>query len=309
MRILRSVTAVPASLRGAAVSIGNFDGVHRGHQLVMQQLVSQAQAQGISPLVLVFEPQPQEYFTPGKAPPRLTTLREKVVALRRSGIKDFVCLRFDQTLAGIEPEEFVRRYLVRALAARLLIVGDDFRFGRGRRGDFALLESMSRSHGYALETMATFSLHGSRVSSSRIRELLAAGDMAAANNLLGRPFNIIGRVIAGRQVGRTLGFPTANIDVHDRTPPLRGVYSVQVEGLGPGLVNGVASIGTRPVFSGQRLLLEVFLFDWNTDIYGCRINVQFRRHLRPEQDFESVDELCAQMARDVEQARVILAAV
>lgn len=308
MRILRNVTAVPDSLRGVAVTIGNFDGVHRGHQLVMQQLVDQAGSRGITPLVMVFEPQPQEYFTPHKALPRLTTLREKVEELRRCGVSNLLCLRFDRALAETEPEEFVRNYLVRALGARLVIVGDDFRFGRGRRGDFQMLQTMGGNHGYDLKAMHTFFLRERRVSSSWIRELLAAGDVVAAGELLGRPFSITGRVIAGCQRGRKLGFPTANLDVHDRNPPLRGIHAVQVEGLGPKLVNGVASLGTRPVFSGERLVLEVFLFDWTADIYGRRIGVQFRKHLRPEQNFESVDALCVQMARDAEQARAILAA-
>lgn len=307
MRILRSDTSVPAALRGAAVTIGNFDGVHRGHQLVMQQLAGLAGALGIAPLVMLFEPQPQEYFTPHKAPPRLTSLREKAVVLGASGIRDILCLRFNRALAEVEAAEFVQRFLVRALGARLVIVGDDFRFGRGRQGDFALLQEMGRIHGFDLHAMETHAVNGRRVSSSWIRELLAAGDADTAARLLGRPYGITGRVVPGDRVGRTLGFPTANIDVHGRTPPLRGVYAVQVQGLGATPVNGVASLGTRPVFAGTRLLLEVYLFDWNEDIYGRRITVQFRRHLRAEQDFASVDELCAQMRRDAEVAREILA--
>jgi riboflavin kinase/FMN adenylyltransferase len=308
MRFFRHVTAVPESLRGAAVTIGNFDGVHRGHQLVIQQLVDNAGARGIPPLVMVFEPQPQEYFMPHKALPRLTTLREKVEALRRCGVSNLLCLRFDKELAETEAEDFVQRYLVRALGARLVIVGDDFRFGRGRRGNFELLQTMGSTHGYDLTAMHTYSLRGRRVSSSWIRDLVSAGDVATAAELLGRPFSMTGRVIHGWQRGRQLGFPTANLDVHDRNPPLRGIYAVQVEGLGPKLVNGVASLGTRPVFSGKRLVLETYLFDWTADIYGRRISVQFRKYLRPEQNFESVDALCAQIARDAEQARDVLAA-
>ena len=308
MRFLRSVNAVPASLRGAAVTIGNFDGVHRGHQLVIRQLVDNAGARAITPLVMVFEPQPQEYFTPHKALPRLTTLREKVEALRRCDVSNLLCLRFDRELAETEAEEFVQHYLVRALGARLVIVGDDFRFGHGRRGNFQLLKEMGGTHGFDLTSMDTFSLRGRRVSSSWIRDLISAGDVVAAAELLGRPFSMTGRVIHGCQRGRQLGFPTANLDVHDRNPPLRGVYAVQVEGLGPKLIDGVASLGTRPVFSGQRLVLEVYLFDWSADIYGRRIGVQFRKYLRPEQNFESVEALCVQIARDAEQAREVLAA-
>lgn len=307
MRILRSVHDIPAAHRGVAVTIGNFDGVHRGHQRVMQQLAGLAQARDIRPLVMLFEPQPQEYFTPHKAPPRLTTLREKVSVLGDCGIQTVLCLRFNRAVAEIEPDAFIQRYLVQALGARLVIVGDDFRFGRGRQGDFALLQAMGRSHGYELGEMETFSLHGRRVSSSWIRELLAAGDVGAAADLLGRPYSITGRVVPGAQVGRTLGYPTANIDVHGRTPPLRGVFAVRVAGLQPETVPGVASLGTRPVFAGERLLLEVFLFDWNADIYGRRIRVEFHRHLRPELHFGSVKELCAQMDRDADQAREVLA--
>ncbi len=308
MRFFRHVTAVPESLHPSAVAIGNFDGVHRGHQVVIQQLVEQAGRRGITPLVMVFEPQPQEYFRPLQVPSRLTTLREKVEALRHCGVNNMLCLRFDQALAQTEPEEFVQNILVRTLGARLVIVGDDFRFGHARRGDFQLLRSMGSSLGFEIEAMETVSLHGQRISSSRIRELLAAGEVAGAGELLGRPYSITGRVIHGCQRGRELGFPTANMDVHDRQPPVRGIHAVQVDGLGTRLIDGVASIGTRPVFSGQRLLLEVFLFDWNAEIYGRRLSVQFRQFLRPEMNFNTVDDLCAQMARDVEQAREILAA-
>jgi riboflavin kinase/FMN adenylyltransferase len=308
MRIVRTLHRVPADLRGAAVTIGNFDGVHLGHQRVMRQLVDEAGRRGIRPLVMVFEPQPQEYFTPYKAPARLTTLREKIVALGNCGIGDLLCLRFGRAVAEIEAEEFVRRFLVDALGARLVIVGDDFRFGRGRRGDFALLASMGRKHGYDLVDMETFTVQGRRVSSSWIRELLAAGDVEAAMRLLGRPYGITGRVVRGEGVGRTLGFPTANIDVHERVPPLRGIYAVRVLGLNAGPISGVASIGTRPVFAGTRLLLEVFLFDWEAEIYGRRITVEFHCHLRPERNFASVEELRTQMRRDEEQARALLAA-
>lgn len=309
MRILRSDAGIPAELRGAAVTIGNFDGVHRGHQRVMQQLAGLAGARGMTPLVMLFEPQPQEYFTPHKAPPRLTTLREKAAVLAACGIRDLLCLRFDRSLAEIGAEEFVQRFLVQGLRARLVIVGDDFRFGRGRQGDFGLLQTRGRSHGFDLQEMETYSVRGRRVSSSWLRELLAAGDVDAAAELLGRPYSITGRIVPGGQIGRTLGFPTANIDVHRRTPPLRGVYAVRVQGLGQAPVDGVASLGTRPVFAGTRLLLEVHLFDWGTDVYGRRITVEFRRHLRPERDFASVDELQAQMRRDADAARQILALV
>ncbi|OGT79389.1 MAG: riboflavin biosynthesis protein RibF [Gammaproteobacteria bacterium RIFCSPLOWO2_02_FULL_61_13] len=308
MRFFRHVTAVPESLRPSAVAIGNFDGVHRGHQAVIRQLVEQAGRRRITPLVMVFEPQPQEYFRPLQVPSRLTTLREKVETLRHCGVNNMLCLRFDQELAQTEPEEFVQNILARVLGARLIIVGDDFRFGHNRRGDFKLLRSMGSSLGFETEAMETVSLHGQRISSSRIRGLLAAGEVDAAGDLLGRPYSITGRVIHGCQRGRQLGFPTANIDVHDRQPPVRGIHAVQVDGLGARLVDGVASIGTRPVFSGKRLLLEVFLFDWNADIYGSRISVQFRQFLRPEMNFNSVDDLCTQMARDVEQARAVLGA-
>lgn len=308
MRFLRHVSAVPESLRGGAVAIGNFDGVHRGHQVVIRQLLEQAGRRVITPLVMVFEPQPQEFFRPQQVTPRLTNLREKVEALRHHGVTNLLCLRFDQALAETEAEEFVQRVLARALAARLIIVGDDFRFGHGRRGDFQLLQTLGKRHGFEVAAMDTVTGHGGRVSSSRIRELLSAGEVAAAADLLGRPYSITGRVIPGCRRGRELGFPTANIDVHDRKPPVRGIHAVQVDGLGPNLINGVASIGTRPVFAGERLLLEVFLFDFNADIYARRINVQFRKFLRPEHNFNSVAALCVQMALDVEQARAVLAA-
>ncbi|MBI1732948.1 MAG: bifunctional riboflavin kinase/FAD synthetase [Gammaproteobacteria bacterium] len=308
MKFHREAHAVPEAPAGTAVTIGNFDGVHLGHQRVMKQLVDHARSRAIAPLVVVFEPHPREFFAPLQAPTRLTTLREKVEALRRCGVQEVTCLRFNRALAGVGAQDFVQRFMVQELGARLVIVGNDFRFGRGRAGDVALLRELGRTHGYDVLEAETFEIEGRRVSSSWVRELLAAGEVEAANRLLGRPFSLTGRVILGAQIGRTLGFPTANIDMENRAPPLRGVFAVQVDGLRPGLVNGVANLGTRPVFAGQRLLLEVFLFDWNEDIYGRRISVQFRRFLRPERNFDSVQALCVQMARDSDQARAILAA-
>jgi riboflavin kinase/FMN adenylyltransferase len=308
MEIHRSPGHVPDIAAGAAVTIGNFDGVHRGHQQVMAQLVQVAAARAVVPVVVVFEPHPREFFTPRQAPTRLTTLREKVEALKQCGVRNVTCLRFNRTLAALEPAEFVRKFLVQKFAARVVIIGSDFRFGHRRSGDVALLRSLGQGHGYEVLETETYLSGGRRVSSSWVRELLAAGEVEAANHLLGRPFSLTGRVIHGAQIGRTLGFPTANIDMENRAPPLRGVFAVQVDGLRPGLVNGVANLGTRPVFAGQRLLLEVFLFDWNEDIYGRRISVHFRRFLRPERNFDSVQALCAQMALDSDQARAILAA-
>jgi riboflavin kinase/FMN adenylyltransferase len=307
MEIHRSPDQVPEVSSGTAVTIGNFDGVHLGHQQVMGQLVAAARSRGLVPVVVVFEPHPREFFTPHQAPTRLTTLREKVEALRRCGVENVTCLRFNRTLAAVEAPDFVQRFLVQKLRARIVIVGSDFRFGHRRVGDLSLLRLLGATHGYEVMETETFLFDGRRVSSSWVRELLAAGEVEAANQLLGRTFSLTGRVVLGAQIGRTLGFPTANIDMENRAPPLRGVFAVQVEGLRPHLVNGVANLGTRPVFAGQRLVLEVFLFDWNDDIYGRRISVHFRRFLRPERNFESVQALCVQMALDSAQARAILA--
>jgi len=289
---------------GCVVTIGNFDGVHLGHQAVIQQLNGLAQRLGLPAVVLIFEPQPLEFFAPDKAPPRLSSFREKVMWLREHGIDRVICLRFKQSLAELSAGEFVERLLVEEVGARFVIVGDDFRFGKGRSGDLHLLQEMGKSRGFDAVSTETLMSGSERVSSSQIRLLLADGDMEGAAGLLGRPYSMTGRVIHGDKRGRKLGFPTANIAIKRSKSPMLGVFAVEVAGVGDGIYQGVANIGTRPVFAGNQVLLEVHLLDIDRDIYGQHLQVNFLKRLRSEQKFESIGLLTAQINKDIEDARV-----
>jgi riboflavin kinase/FMN adenylyltransferase len=288
-------------------TIGNFDGVHLGHRAVFQRLLAKGRELGLPATVITFEPQAMEYFAPDRAPARLTRLREKLTAIEGCGIEQVMLLEFGPRLAGMRARDFVRELLVDGLSARHLLVGDDFRFGRGREGDFRLLEAMGMEHGFSVEDLHTITHGDERVSSTRVREALARGDLHLARHMLGRPFRICGRVAHGDKRGRTIGFPTANINLHRRGSPLRGVYAVVVDGLADEPLAGVANIGVRPTVGGEpRYLLEVHLFDFSADVYGRHAEVEFRLKLRDEQKFDSFSALKLQIERDASAARAYL---
>jgi riboflavin kinase/FMN adenylyltransferase len=257
--------------------------------------------------VITFEPQPREFFQPDSAPARLTRLREKLYAIQETGVQRMVVLEFNSRLAAMPAETFVRELLVEGLGTRFLSVGDDFRFGRERMGDFELLRRMGGENGFEVENMNTYKLDADRVSSTRIRELLTLGDLNGAAQCLGRPYRICGRVIHGHKRGRTIGFPTLNVNMHRLVSPLHGVYAVKVDGLHRRELPGVANIGNRPMVEGDhRYLLEVHLFDFDREVYGEHVAVEFVRKLRDEQRFDSFEVLRQQILRDAEQAREIL---
>jgi riboflavin kinase/FMN adenylyltransferase len=288
-------------------TIGNFDGVHLGHRAVFQRLLDKGRELGLPATVITFEPQAMEYFAPDAAPARLTRLREKLAALADCRIEQVMLLEFGHKLAQMGAREFVRELLVDGLSARHLLVGDDFRFGHGRDGDFRLLERMGGEHGFAVEDLHTITHGEERVSSTRIREALARGDLELARHLLGRPYRICGRVGHGDKRGRSIGYPTANLNLHRRVSPLRGVYAVRVGGIADRFLPGVANIGTRPTVDGDtRYLLEVHLFDFEGDIYGRHAEVEFRLKLRDEKKFGSFEELKTQIDRDAVAAREYL---
>jgi riboflavin kinase/FMN adenylyltransferase len=288
-------------------TIGNFDGVHLGHRAVFQRLLDKGRELGLPATVITFEPQAMEYFAPDAAPARLTRLREKLAALADCRIEQVMLLEFGHKLARMGAREFVRELLVDGLSARHLLVGDDFRFGHGRDGDFRLLERMGGEHGFAVEDLHTITHGEERVSSTRIREALARGDLELARHLLGRPYRICGRVGHGDKRGRSIGYPTANLNLHRRVSPLRGVYAVRVGGIADRFLPGVANIGTRPTVDGDtRYLLEVHLFDFEGDIYGRHAEVEFRLKLRDEKKFGSFEELKTQIDRDAVAAREFL---
>jgi riboflavin kinase/FMN adenylyltransferase len=305
--LIRGLHNLRVAHRGCVATIGNFDGVHRGHQAVFAALIARARNAGLPSTVITFEPQPMEFFRPEQAPARLTRLREKIEAIARCGIDRVLLIRFNRAFAGIEAHQFVREILVGKLGIQHLYVGDDFRFGRDRGGDFALLRDMGAEHGFGVESLATVACDGDRVSSTRIRDLLQSGDLERAAHCLGRRYRICGRVAHGHKRGRTIGFPTMNVPLLRRSTPLRGVFAVEVVGLASEPLPGVANIGNRPTLAGDdRFLLEVHLFDFDGDVYGRQVEVDFVERIRDEHKFDSFDALRAQIQRDVEQARRIL---
>jgi riboflavin kinase/FMN adenylyltransferase len=303
MELVRGLHNLRPEHRGCAATIGSFDGLHLGHQAVLRQLAEQGRVRGLPVTLVTFEPQPREYFMPQSAPPRLTRFREKLEVLRHCQVDRVVCLRFNSDLAGLTADEFIQRILLDGLAVKYLVVGDDFRFGKQRAGNFSLLEQAGNTHGFTVAKMHTFNVGDQRVSSTRIRSALQVGDLAGAEALLGRPFWMSGRVAHGDKRGRTIGFPTANIFLHRSAVPVDGVFAVEMRGLDDTPIPGVANVGTRPTVGGTRALLEVHLFDFDRDIYGCHVQVSFLKKLRPEYKFESFQHLKEQIQRDAAQAR------
>lgn len=300
---------VPERAAGPTVlTIGNFDGVHRGHHALLARLAIEAQRLRLPASLLTFEPHPREFFSPDQAPARLTSLREKLKLIEQCGIDRVYVCRFNAAFAAYSAEEFVKRILVDGLATRHLIIGDDFRFGRGRAGDFAMLLEAGRSHGFSAEALPTIEWQGERVSSSAVRDSLEAGAMEHAARLLGRPYNIAGRVVGGDQLGRLLGFPTANVQLKRKQVPLAGVFAVTVSGVAALPWPGAASLGTRPtVAEGLQPALEVFLLDYHGSLYGTHVSVEFLHKLRDQAKFESLDALKAQIALDVKVTRAYFA--
>ncbi len=301
MDLVRGVHNIRDRHCGCVATIGNFDGVHAGHQAVLERLRAVGRRHQLPVVVITFEPYPAEYFQGEGAPARLTSLREKWRLVRDLGADRLICLHFNGRLANMSAAEFVDEILVRQLGIRHLIVGDDFRFGRGREGDFAFLRQAGDRHGFDVESTPTYELDGERVSSTRVRCALAEGRLDEAERLLRRPYAITGRVVHGDKLGRQLGYPTANLRFR-RPPPLRGIFAVEVEGV-EGARFGVASLGTRPTVDGTRTLLEVYLFDYAAELYGQVVTVVFRRRLREERRFDSVDALAEQIGRDADAAR------
>lgn len=303
MQILRSIP--DAASNPIALTIGNFDGVHLGHQAMLTKLRAAAAARGLPACVMTFEPHPREFFAPDKAPVRLTSLREKLELLAQHGVERVHLCRFNFALAQVTAEDFIERILVRGLDVRWLQVGDDFRFGARRAGDLNMLKAHAARHGYSVEAMATLELDGERVSSTAVREALAAGDMNKAGRLLGHPYRISGRVVRGDQLGRKLGFPTANVQMKHNRPPLTGIFAVEFRRGDAAPVQGVASLGVRPTVKarGAAPALEVYLFDFKEEIYGESVSVDFLHKFRDEAKYVDLETLKQQIARDVMDAR------
>ena len=307
MELIRGFHNLQPHHRGCVATIGNFDGVHLGHQAVLGQLAEAAGRLNLPTVVITFEPQPQEYFGAAAEAPRLTRLREKLQALRRYSVDRVVCLPFNDKLANLSADDFIRHLLVEGLGVKYLVVGDDFRFGHERLGDFAMLKQAGEKHGFQVVSMHSFQVDGERVSSTRVREALAKGAMQTAGKLLGRNYRMSGRVARGDQRGRQMGFPTANIYLHRQATPVRGVFAVEMFGVEGEPVEGVANVGIRPTIDGTRCLLEVHLFDYSADIYGQYVEVVFLHKLRDEVRFASLDALIQQIGLDAEAARTFFA--
>lgn len=303
MEIINGLHNLRPQHRGCVLTIGNFDGVHRGHRQLIDALCEKAKALGVPSMLMTFEPQPREFFAGTKLPARLTRFREKVYLLDQTPLDRLLCLPFNERTANIEADWFAKDFVVDQVGAKHLVIGDDFRFGRGREGDFALFESYGQIHGYSVSAMSTLLQGEARISSTLIRETLAAGDFTAATNLLGHEYFIMGRVVYGRQLGRQLNVPTANIRLQRYRAALEGVYCVTVEGIAGAVRHGIANIGVRPTVDGKEPLLEVHVFDYTGNLYGDLIKVTFKQKLREEQAFDSIDALKTQINRDIQQAR------
>lgn len=303
MELIRGLQNIRNEHQGCVATIGNFDGVHLGHQSVIGELAEEGQELGLPTLVMTFEPQPMEVFKPEASPARLTRLREKLRALSRFAVDRVLCVRFNERFANLSADEFVQQIIVDGLGVKHLVVGDDFRYGKGRKGNLDSLKAAGDTHGFKVANMRTFSIDNQRVSSTRIRESLASGDLVSAEKLLGRPYRMCGRVAHGDKIGRTLGIPTANIHLHRNVSPVQGIYVVEVYGIDNRPLQGVASVGTRPAVGGTRALLEIYILDFEGDIYGRHLNVDFLHKLRDEENFDSMDELKARILEDIENTR------
>ncbi|NLS12236.1 bifunctional riboflavin kinase/FAD synthetase [Vibrio sp. SM6] len=306
MELIRGIENIQPKHRGCVLTIGNFDGVHLGHQAVLTQLKAQARQLGVPATVMTFEPQPLELFARDKAPARLTRLRDKYVQLSKLQIDRLLCVNFNARFAAMSPQSFIRDLLVDKLGVKFLVVGDDFRFGQNRQGNFAMLQEAGKQWGFEVVSTDSFCLQQTRVSSTAIRQALATDDLPAAEAMLGRRYSISGRVSHGRKLGRTIGFPTANIPLKRCVSPVSGVYVVQALGADTLPIGGVANIGHRPTVNGVRQQLEVHLFDFNRNLYGQQLEIVLLHKLREERKFDSFDALKQQIELDAEAARVWL---
>ena len=293
---------------GSVVTIGSFDGLHLGHQALLSYVFEEAGARGVPSVVMSFEPTPKEFFQSARPPARLMRFREKFEALQAAGVDIFYCPRFDEAMKNIAADTFIRQILVHAMNVRHLVIGDDFRFAQDREGHLATLQRAGRAIGFSVREVSSIIEADERVSSSSIRTALWDGDLDRATALLGRHYRMSGKVILGERVGRRLGYPTANVNLNRKQSAVMGIFAVRVSGKNWGPLDAVASVGTRPTFGGDKPLLEVHIFDFDRDIYGEYIHVDFVARLRSEEKFDDVDALVRQMDLDSALAREILAA-
>ncbi len=305
MQLIRGFHNLPEPLKqqGCAVTIGNFDGVHLGHQSILQHLKANAKQLNLPVVVMLFEPQPYEYFQGDQAPARLMRLRDKLAYLAQLGVDYVFCVKFNRTFAQLSAEQFISDYLVKHLKMKFLSIGDDFRFGLNREGDFRLLQKKGQQQSFIVEDNRSLQLNDRRISSTAIRQALSEDNLALAEKLLGKPYRIYGRVAHGNKLGRTIGFPTANIYLHRQVNPIKGVYVVKVRLKNGDIFQGVANIGKRPTINGVKQLLEVHLFNFDRDLYGQSLQIEFCHKIRHEKKFPSLNALKNQIENDVVVAK------
>jgi riboflavin kinase/FMN adenylyltransferase len=308
MQLIRGLSHLEPFKNGCVLSIGNFDGLHLGHRAVIRKLVERGKALGLPVVIMFFEPQPLEYFLGDNAPSRLMRLREKVIEMAKLPVDNLLIVRFNQNFANRDAEQFIEHILINTLNVKHLVIGDDFHFGKARRGNFAMLKEKGRLNGFTVEDTGSFQLGGLRISSTLIRDALVAGDLKGAEKLLGHCYSVCGRIAHGDKLGRTIGYPTANIRMHRKNTPVNGVFAVTMTGIDGLEFEGVANVGTRPTLDGgSKVILETYLFDFNKEIYGRYVEVHFHQKIRDESRFHSLEELKAQIVKDVAETKKIFA--
>lgn len=306
MELIRGLHNIGKQHYGCVLSIGKFDGVHLGHQAVLANLIEKANSLNLPAVVMVFEPQPEELFSPQHAPARLSLLRDKYIALKKVGIHRLLCVRFTPAFSAMTPEAFIQKLLLDKLGVKFLVVGDDFKFGHKRSGGFTMLLEHSKKNDFDVVSTQSFTMHDCRISSTEVRKALANADFAQVSAMLGGPFVLRGKVVHGEKNGRTIGYPTANVLLHRHKSPLKGVFAVRVS-TSYGRHLGVANVGMRPTLNGHRMQLEVHIFDFKMDLYGQNIEVEFVEKIRDEIKFADFQALKLQIVQDAQKAKDILA--
>ncbi len=310
MHLIRGLSHLESFKNGCVLTIGNFDGLHLGHQVVIRKLAQRGKDMGLPVVIMTFEPQPLEYFLNDNAPSRLMCLREKVIEFTKLPVDNLLIVSFNRDFANCDAEQFIDDILIDKLNVKHLVVGDDFHFGKARRGNFAMLKGKGKAHGFSVEDTGSHQLAGFRISSTLIRDALSAGDLMAAEQLLGRRYSVCGRVAHGAKRGRSIGFPTANIKMFRKNTPINGVFAVTMTGIDDLEFQGVANVGTRPTVDGSsNVLLETHLFDFDKEIYGRSVEVHFYQKIRDEIRFRSLDELKDQILKDVADTKKIFAEI
>ncbi|MGZ8240318.1 MAG: bifunctional riboflavin kinase/FAD synthetase [Methylobacter sp.] len=308
MRLIRGLAHIEPLKNGCVLTIGNFDGLHLGHRAVIKKLVERGTALALPVVIMIFEPQPLEYFLGDNAPSRLMCLREKAIEFSKLPIDYLLIVRFNKYFSNFDAEQFIDEVLIEKLNIKHLVIGDDFHFGKARRGNFAMLREKGKIYGFEVEDTGSYYIDGLRISSTLIRDALLAGDLAKAERMLGHGYSVCGRVAHGDKRGRTIGYPTANIKMFRKNTPVDGVFAVTMTGIDGLEIKGVANVGTRPTIEGgSKVILETHLFDFDKEIYGRYVEVHFKQKIRDEQRFQSLDELKAQIVKDVIETKKFFA--